>query len=337
MADEASAHWLSRKTVICGGLIFDEVLRETAAALGSDLGRESLRTIHMVWTRRRASVWGAVIVVMLCAPAITWAQGAPDFRLSLGGNFADHSTDSANTVPRTTSLPIALRVDVNPYLTVHASASSLLHVSPVDSPSTTGFGDTKLGITPATPTIDGFQLAADYTVKLPTGSHSKNLGSGFTDHQVVVSPNLALDANQANAVSADIGFAWVGTDAGHDRYFVVSGYYTRKTGAKSVQEVDAEVDYTQAAHSNPSDAILNVGPRIVFGSRTNSAGTRSTEWMLAPGFTAGLVTSSSRWGGYVSLTYVNEKANAQRALFLRPFRPPSGRHILGLGVTGSRR
>ena len=228
-------------------------------------------------------------------------------------------------------MPAAGTIAWGAIATFHVGVNAVASIkAPGATARATGLGDTKVGLTATTPSTGGFQLAVDYTAKLPTASSAKGLGSGFVDHQLTATPSLQLGAN--DNVSADFGVDLVGTGQSHDSYFFTDGYFTRTLDTSGTRELDLEVDYTPAAHGSPADCVLSVSSKLVVGQRK---GSRSSHWTIAPGLTAGLVSSSSGWGGFVSVTY----ANARTITALAPSAGQVQRmlHILGLGLSGSRR
>ena len=280
----------------------------------------------------------ALGVLVLATPLRALAQSPAlgDFSIAYGGSFSEHSSDSPATTPAIIALPLATTVSLSPIFTFHASTGSIGSVKTQGAPRATGFGDTKLGLTGSwpLPQADNVQIAGDYTVKLPTADSAKGLGSGFADHQLTVSPTVSFGVDGVNAVSADFGVDLVGGDQSRDPYFFTDGYFTRTLNKDN--ELDFEVDYTPAAHGNPSDGVFIVSAKRKMPVGSDS--TRAQAWTITPGVTAGLVSSSSRWGAFINLTYSNSKAQpAGPFLAANLAHPAVGRHILGLGVSGSRR
>jgi len=166
-------------------------------------------------------------------------------------------------------------------------------------------------------------------VKVATADSSKGLGSGFADHQLTFTPALNMGDN---SVSADFGLNLVGTGHSHDPYFFTDEYYTRTLASAVAKELDFEVDFTPSGHATPSDGVLIISSKLLLADRGQ---TRLEEWTITPGLTAGLVSSSSRWGAFVTVTYSNSRRPSPGAFLL--VRPAAPRHVLGLGLSGSRR
>ena len=285
---------------------------------------------------RVGSLPALALAVLLILPGQARAQDPSkgDLGAGYGINFSDHSKDQGS--PSSVSLPFAFTVALGPRVAAHFGLNSILSTKAADaSTRTTGVGDTKVGLTATTPASGNFQLAVDYTAKLPTASSDKGLGSGFVDHQITGTPAWQSDKD---GVAADAGVDFVGTGSSHDAYFFTDGYYSRTLGENkgtgfTAEEFDLELDYTPSAHGAPSDAVLIVSAKI---AHRGQQGARNVKWTLTPGVLTGLVSSSSRWGAFVSLTYASAKSTAsERGLGLPGF-PKLGR-LLGLGLSGSKR
>lgn len=256
-----------------------------------------------------ASVVGTLIN---CAGTATHAQAIGDFKLNLGFTFRDRSADS-ESVLRSRRLQVGSTVFLDPDWSLHGSANTLVSMDHSDIGRRTGIGDTELGVSGPLFSYQKLRLTFDYTIKLPTGNDKKGLSSGHLDHIAALS--AAVDVNDYFNLSTDVGDYLLATgDQGRRHYLFMAGYLSLLLDPDGKREIDGELDYMPSAHGDPADLALVLSARFRV-RRVNSK--RQHTWTLVPGLSKGLLDSSSRWGGFVTLLYANQRHTDTEVLLAR--------------------
>lgn len=227
------------------------------------------------------------------------AAAKPDFEIAYGLNYrlASRSNRSGAKILRG---PLALRYFTGRFF-FEISANTFRSRYPSTGPRVTGFGDTSVtGIVTAVTQAEGRPgVSFLYTLKIPTGSASKGLGSGRADHTVL--GLIEKNVNPRTKLGANVGGLFVGKsgESGFNSIGLLTLSFQRDFGP-TVPELGGprfrfytEVNNATRGTADTPSEIYNISRvRIRLTPRTSfTAGTQ-----------AGITSNSPRFGVFSSLS-----------------------------------
>jgi hypothetical protein len=197
----------------------------------------------------------------------------------------------ATGVPSAETTPLSIRFAVSRRLLVEFDSGIFVSQTAPDGPRTTGVSDQGLTLqgvlaheTPSSPGV-----AVAYSVKLPTASDEKGLGTGKFDHTVTLLVSKTL---HGTTIDANAAYIAAGRQAG-------GGFASSGLGAVAASHGLGERFGIQGELSGSSRSDLQPGQMFALGAFTYQMNRRA---VFDAGVRVGLTPDAARYGIFAGVT-----------------------------------
>jgi hypothetical protein len=213
-------------------------------------------------------------------PALTQEESAPEeeasespvgnFELTYGLNqrFRPRNNDEGARVLRG---PLSLSVVLHPRVFLEVGTDTFVSVTPRAGDRVTGFGDTNVGAFFAVAN-EGEDLPASigffYSLKIPTASVSKGLGSGRADHLILTA--VGKNVGEKGKVEVDFGGYFAGRpgEGGFTTTGLLTLFYQRSFGRADKFTFRTQFDGASRTEDVPSEISSINWVQMQLNSRT---------------------------------------------------------------------